>query len=356
MSLPEFFLATNSANGFISEFGNNYDAEKGWLAYIIKGGAGTGKSSLMRSIAKRVSDKKINTFYCPCSSDPDSLDGVIFPDKKVIVLDGTLPHPVEPKYPAICEQIVNTGAFWDEEKLKGMEKEILNLYKLNSLAHKKASGYIKAAGQLLRTNFSYALSATDIEKASLYAADIADKHIKGMGKGQKEWVRFLSGVTPKGFIFFGDTINHLSDKQIIICDQYGAVSSIFMTVIRDIALYHNYEIITVKNPILPNEIIDHIIIPELKLAFCSERRALLINSDERRIHARRFTDVSALHKNKEKITFNRRIYKELLEGAVNSLKEAKLLHDIIEKHYIDIMDFSHFEDISSKIAEKIISR
>ena len=356
MSLPEFFLAANSANGFISEFSNSYNGEDNWLAYIIKGGAGTGKSSLMRKIAKLVTDTGERAFLCPCSSDPASIDAVIFPDKKAIVLDGTPPHAVEPKYPAICEQIINTGAFWNQEKLLGKEKEILALYKLNSAAHKKASGYIKAAGSLLRANFSFALAATDIDNAANFAASLAERHLKKSGSAPFEWVRFLGGVTPNGMLFLGDTINCLSDTQIVISDQYGAVSSIFMTIIRDMALYKNLEIITLKNPILPNEMIDHIIIPELRLAFCSERSGMTINSDARRIHSRRFTDVTALHKNREKITFNRRIYKELLIGAVNSLKEAKQIHDAIEKYYIGIMDFSHFEEIAQKVSKSILSR
>ena len=45
---PTYFLAANSGQGFYSKFGECYDAHNGWKAYVIKGGPGTGKSSLMK--------------------------------------------------------------------------------------------------------------------------------------------------------------------------------------------------------------------------------------------------------------------------------------------------------------------
>ena len=55
----KYFLAANSCQGFVSSFNNCYDAERGWKAYIIKGGPGTGKSSFMKFVAKSALEKEI---------------------------------------------------------------------------------------------------------------------------------------------------------------------------------------------------------------------------------------------------------------------------------------------------------
>ncbi|MBQ8793259.1 MAG: hypothetical protein IJZ63_00755 [Clostridia bacterium] len=52
----KYFLAANSAEGFVSHFGDNYDYADGWRAYIIKGGPGTGKSSFMKYITAKAQE------------------------------------------------------------------------------------------------------------------------------------------------------------------------------------------------------------------------------------------------------------------------------------------------------------
>ena len=113
---PHFFLAANSAGGFYSAFNKNYSITD-WNAYIIKGGPGTGKSGVMKKFLKVASDLKKQVVLCPCSSDPKSLDAVILPEDKIIILDGTAPHVVEPTLPGVCEQIINTGSFWSRKIL-----------------------------------------------------------------------------------------------------------------------------------------------------------------------------------------------------------------------------------------------
>jgi len=86
----QFFLGANAASGFVSHFEELYDPEGGWKCYIIKGGPGTGKSSMMRRIVERTPGLEHEMIHC--SSDPESLDGVIFPEKKICIADGTAPH------------------------------------------------------------------------------------------------------------------------------------------------------------------------------------------------------------------------------------------------------------------------
>lgn len=347
----KYFLAANSGVGFYSKFADNYGAD--WTAYIIKGGPGTGKSSLMRRFAAKAQEKNKKIVLCPCSSDPDSLDAVILPDSHVIMLDGTAPHVVEPKNPGVCEQIVNTGAFWDRSVLKNSAEKISAAANENKAYHKKAAAYITAAGSLKRFNFSHALSTCDINSCFEFGSRLAHKYIRVRGIKAHEWVRFLGGITPKGHVFFNETIDNESDRRVIIRDEYGAAASIILSAVRDYALSHHHEIITIKNPILPEDITDAIFIPDLKLAFLREEYEKL-NSSSYKINANRFYDIKQLNKAKEKCKFNKKAGAALLASAADCLRLAKLSHDKLEKHYINAMNFDALDSYTSTLLENII--
>ena len=346
--LKKYFLGANSANGFYSMFSENYAPD--WTAYIIKGGAGTGKSSLMRRFAEKATSKGLTAELCPCSSDPDSLDAVILPEQKTIILDGTAPHIVEPKYPGVCEQIINTGDYWDKAKLKENSAEILNIMKENKAYHKKASAYITACGQLKKFNFSHSLNITDINACFDFGAGLAKRHIRKTGNSPREWVRFLGGITPKGYIFFNQTINCFASK-IVIKDEYGAAASIMLSAIKDYALYKKHEIITVKNPILPHDITDAVIIPSLSLIFVREEFEK-IDCENKKHNAHRFYNTEQLKKAKEKIKFNKKAYFTLLDAAAQTLSRAKSTHDQLENFYIDAMDYTALNEFFNSFLDK----
>ena len=87
-----FFLGANSSQGFVSRFDQLGDPKQGWRCYVIKGGPGTGKSSLMKNLAARLDTGSDPVEYIHCSSDVDSLDGVIFSRQRLSIADGTPPH------------------------------------------------------------------------------------------------------------------------------------------------------------------------------------------------------------------------------------------------------------------------
>lgn len=330
----KYFLAANSGEGFISYFKDNYD--NSWTAYIIKGGPGTGKSTLMRRFAAKAAAKGFKTEICPCSSDPDSLDAVILFDKKIIILDGTPPHAVEPEWPGLCERLINTGDFWNESKLRENRQNILEITAENKAYHKKAAAYITAAGQLKRFNFERALSSADLSSCFNFAATLARRLIKEEGKGAKEWCRFLGGVTPKGYVFFEKTLSQFQNV-VSLRDEFGVAASVVLSVIRDCALSKNHEIITIKNPILPGLITDAVLIPELSLSIVREEDEKI--SATRRHILSRFYNKDKLYTAKEKIKFNKKAYSSVLSSAAENLSQAKATHDRLEGFYIEAMDY-----------------
>ncbi len=351
----KYFLGANSGEGFVSHFADNYDFADGWRAYIIKGGPGTGKSSFMKYVAVRAADMGHSVELCPCSSDPDSLDGVIIKDIKTIILDGTAPHVVEPKFAGVCEEIINLGQFWNGEILRKKADEIINITAQNKKLHKTAAAYISAAGELIYDNFKLSQQFTDLKKAEQFGVKMAGRLISRNEKyAPREWVRFVGGVTPKGVIAYSDTVDKFYKNVIVIDDKYGGASNEIMVAVRKIALTKGYEIVTLKNPFLPSKIIDHILIPELSLAFVREYEYMHFDESHRRIHTRRFTDVNLLRNVRGRLLFNRRTARELLLGAIQTLTEAKAVHDKLEKYYINAMDFDALTLFAEQKANDIL--
>ncbi len=350
----KYFLAANSCEGFFSHFADCYNPKDNWRCFIIKGGPGTGKSSFMKKIAQKAYDTNTEYILCPCSSDPDSLDAVILPPKKMVILDGTAPHETNPHYPAVCEEILNFGQFWDSDKITN-KNEILSLTDQNKACHKTAQKYLAAAGQIMLDTYKTALACTKINETEKFADQLCKKYIPKASGTPYEWVRFLEGITPKGIISFPETILEVCENVVIISDKYKACSNIIMNRIRNFALLNGYEIITLKSAFLPSVITEHILIPSLSLAFVTESDRLKFPTDIRRTHARRFTSNFSLHNSQSLIKLNEKIVKALLNSATENLKKAKTVHDDLEEHYKAIMDYDALNNFTQKFIEKLFA-
>ena len=351
----KYFLAANSCEGFVSHFTDCFSYEDGWRAIIIKGGPGSGKSSFMKYMVSFAEKKGYSAELSPCSSDPQSLDGVIIRDIKTVFLDGTAPHIVEPVYPGACEEIVNLGQFWDSQRLFDKRDEIVLLTKENKKLQKAVSGYMAVVGKLMTDNLNLTQGFTDIKKAENYGAKLANRYIPiNKSSAGREEIRFLSGITPKGIVSYPKTVTRFYKNIVVIADKYWAASSVILKRIRDIALARGFSIINVKNAFLPSRITDHILIPELSLAFVTESEFIHFETDERRIHSRRFCDACGMREVKNKLLFNKRIIRELLDVACENSKNAKFVHDVLEKYYVDAMDFKALSEFAPEIAKKYI--
>lgn len=349
--LPTYFLTANSADGFINGFKSAYDLKEGWRVFLIKGGPGTGKSTFMRKMAEVLFDDGEEVHLIPCSSDPNSLDAVVSNSKKICFFDATAPHILEPEYPGVCEETIDLGVFWDSDKLYREREKIMKLTDKNKELHKLASKMISAVGQLKRRKNKISLMATDIDKTFDFSIKMAKRFIKDGYKTGGEKVWYLSAITNEGEIFCKDTTDLLCDRKILIEDDFGTVSSIIMSVIRDYAIDNNIEIITVKNNILPHEQIDHILIPSLSLAFLSGKS---FEGEERIIHSTRFMDRNILKEHRSTVKLIDKLSNELTLSAVELLKKAKLNHDELESFYIKAMDFESMENFTSNFSRKML--
>lgn len=67
--------------------------------YMIKGLAGTGKSTLMKAIGKEAERRGFDVLYGWCGLDPTGVDVVQIPELSVAFIDATYPHVYNPERP-----------------------------------------------------------------------------------------------------------------------------------------------------------------------------------------------------------------------------------------------------------------
>jgi len=352
----DFFMGANTPVGFVSRYDQISQDSNIKKIYVIKGGAGTGKSTLMKKIGEACSESGGVIERIHCSSDPDSLDCVMVGKRGFAILDGTPPHPMEPQYPGAFEKLVNLYPCWDEEKLEKSLDEIKSCVAEYTGYHKKACNYLYIVASLLKSNMLIAQEYTDYDKINRYVNRIVKKEfLKASGEKAEEKIRFFSAVTPKGVKFYDVTAKALCDKIYVIEDDIGAVSKYMLGEIRKAALSRNFSIISGYCVTSPHEKLEHIIIPKLKLAFLTSNKFHRVEylKPQKRVKASNFTDVAELNNKKNYITFNKKASKSFLEETVRCMQEAKKHHDALESFYIPCVDFDEVNKIQDGLLDKL---
>ncbi len=336
------FLASNSAEGFVSQFRDCYNPLGGWNAYIIKGGPGTGKSTFMRRIIKQAEEKKIEAVEIYCASDPNSLDGVIFPQLKTVVMDGTAPHIVEPLMPGVSDCILDFSKFWSAESLKTKSEQIISATKENKAFHSSAAKYIYAAGKLTELILETTYSIEEAEKAAAVGVNTVKEFIPPKNCTGRVWEAFICGVTPKGVISFADSIP--ATYRFAVKDAFGNLSTSILNAVKNTAVGSGYEVIVFKNPILPSKLTDGIFIPELSLFIVREYEFTKLYEAYQQI------PIAETAQGFEKET---QLINELIILASEKIKAAKKVHDRLEEYYISAMDFNELNTYCESFCKKL---
>ncbi len=116
--------------------------------------------------------------------------------------------------------------------------------------------------------------SANFEKVRRYVKRLCARTLPRLPEGASasEELRLLSAITPKGPVFYRGTVQALADRYVVFHDDYGAVSRLLLELIRAEALARGYHIITCPCAMHPDDKIDHLFIPALRLAFLTDNR------------------------------------------------------------------------------------
>lgn len=337
-----FFLGGLSPIGFQGYYARSLPPVGEGRAVLIKAGPGCGKSHMMRRLAEQLMLKGHNVHIIHCSADPSSLDGVICPELSLTVLDATAPHSLEPVLPQAHEDVISLYDALDEAALHQHCQELQLLHGKHKNTVERATRYLAAASSLLQDRARTAQCCTDLAKARALSVSLSHRYLPvKKQKAAKEWMRTLSAITPGGVTFYQDTIRALCGEIIILDDAFGPSSGVLLAHLRREALAKGHALITCWCAMQPRDKIDHLILPELGIAFVTSAPFHTLQPrGDRVIHASRFMNRNGLHSRKARLKFDLRAAKELVREAGQLLAEAQTYHQEAEAFYTSSMDFS----------------
>ncbi len=344
-----FYLGANSPSGFYSLYDQLLPPASAEDIYILKGGAGCGKSSLMRRVARAMEERGLAVEYIECSGDPDSLDAVVFPQLKAAIVDGTAPHVVEPQYPGVVERYVNLGDCYDREALRPLRGDIVGCMKGYKGCYQRAYRCLTAAAQIGEDIRALLCTPALEAKMAKRAKGILGREVRqGGGQPGRAVQRFLGGVTWKGELCSFDTADALCKRVYELSDTYGLAHGM-LTHLAAGAMAAGHDVIVCPSPLYPDRM-EHLLIPALSLAFVSSSPARPYGKRPyRRIRLDAMADPELLRRNKARLRFSRKVSAALMDEAVESLAQAKAMHDELEALYNPHVDFQRVYEIADQI-------
>lgn len=349
--MRKYFLGGNTPKGFFSYYDYLIRQSEARKIYVLKGGPGTGKSTLMKKVALWAEEEGFDVDYIYCSSDPDSLDGLVVPEIKVALVDGTSPHIVDPKTPGAVDTIVYPGGLWNEKNMRKNKEEILSVNKAISEKFALAYEHLAAAGVLhgtIKKLHGRIAKESEIERI---ASGLICENVKGLSCGGTGFVRrlFASAFTPKGYISHTKTLS--CAKKYILC---GNAAHIITQKIAQTLTDYKYDIELFYNPLDPDSEILHIYIPETGVGiFTCEADGGSLGDDGDFIDLSVTTDKYLMEEYAEELENCRQALNVQTGQACGIIKQAKALHDKLECCYIPNMDFAGMNKIQQSIIAEL---
>lgn len=338
-----YFLGGTSAAGFQTKF-NQIISQPGYFTYILKGGPGTGKSTLMKKIAKQFENHDIELYYC--SSDVKSLDAVVICDLKVAIVDGTAPHVFNAEFPGVAQCLVDLGGCWDRKKLICKEIEIRSCFAENAKYHARARKFVTALSHVngsISAQYAGGLDLESIGKAAETAvADLPDIE----GHHGKSTYKQLAAITSEGYL----TQPVPSGLQVVgIRDNRYAAGFTLMEQILHTLLSKGQDVTVSECILFPENKIEHITVPPYKLRFS------LVNNLNK-LNFAHVLDCDGFYPSpgdSEELARSEAVAGLLEKEVAYSVTKALEIHDELESHYIGALDFAGLDKITQKIIGEI---
>ncbi|MBS4022754.1 MAG: PRK06851 family protein [Dethiobacter sp.] len=356
-----FFAGGNTAYGFYSLFHYIPGKHREQL-FIIKGGPGTGKSSLMKRIGQLMAEEGHDIELFHCSSDQDSLDGMAVPSLGFAMVDGTAPHVIDPTLPGAYDEIINLGSCWDSSLLRQQKKEIALLIQQNSSYFIQAYQYLKEAYTVMEKYRYLMADAMDYRGLTEMTARLLGNLALTLPPSDQEPCErhlFAGALTPGGLINYYPSIFQDITTLFLLTGDPGSGKSylleqVYNTVKRcgqDVEAYH-----CAFDP----QKLDAVVIPSTATAFVKATYPHSFSvppavKEQHTVSISRYSRAEHLKRTAGERTECHDRFWQLVGKAAEFIRKAKQNHDQLEKYYIQAVDFSRVNQIGEETLGKLLT-
>ncbi len=328
------FLGANTDRGFFSLYDEALGAPELRRLYVLKGSAGCGKSGFLKRLAACAVAEGLTAVPVLCSGDPDSLDGVILPDRGAAVFDGTSPHVLEPPLTG------QKGFYIDLSRFYTSPAEGLERWDADYREHyRKAYRYLASLGSLEGVCRCSEDTRREIRRR---AASLAARSL-GRGKGRGSLRRcFTDAFTCRGLVSLAESRRVLAPRLISLAGD-AERSDLFLQAFLEAALERGKQVVLCPHPRNPLRIA-HLLLPEAGLG-------LTTGEGDRRIRLDKLGPPPTEAEKAEQRELER-LGASLLTRAQAELALAKKGHDALEAAVRPCIDF----DAVTKETETFVRR
>ncbi len=336
--IKKYFASANSYEGFCSLFPEVYNHEFDRI-FVLKGGPGTGKSTLMKKVYERVLllDPEIELYYC--SSDINSLDGLAINlrGKKIAIIDGTAPHERDAVYVGAIDELVNLGDSIDSTWIASYRDNIVELASQKSKAYKTAYSYLRLAGKCDEEIRRVLKNKFDRISADKYIRDFKINDAQNDTYSVRR--RFVSSFSKDGYKSFDVEKNEGSNILRVGGDRCFA--HLLLNYIKD--SFQLYDRLEFLSPLCP-KFLDGIKICDKLMVYYDENNYV--------VDSREFSSVSKLDIEETKLILSS--HEEFLAEATRWFKIASDIHFRLEDIYKKCVNFEKNDSIIEDICKKIL--
>lgn len=335
--------STYTSKGFISFERKTFPPD--CFTYIIKGYPDSAKTDLLNTIIQ-------NEKNCLAQYDYRGKPRLVYcEDKNICVKDGTYPYSAEAKTYGASDRVIDMSAFQLGNELKNQAVRVNDIMALIRKEEQRCERFLLSCAGIINDCKRLEKSNVDFKKLNRYASKLWRRYSNGMqGRAGSEKKCFSTVIKENGITRFDSLFSELCHDVIVINDWSGAAADMIIDRIRLYALSGGYDVISCVDILNPDDVPEHIIIPELELGICRQKEADAPDfKTYKRIFARRFMLKEASDSMRNRISFSKKACSDLTNEAVASVKKIRFYNDELDKIYSKEFDFLRFAKMYEKM-------